>query len=100
VERGADRSFADRVITFFEAVQRLDDETLHLGHAYFQNCVDEEKARQAWEFRLRPFFKKACRLDAAMLATVVRHWLRVCPPVGAGEATTNEKLSSEASGEI
>jgi len=72
-------SFIDRVVRFFEALQKLDDEMVHLGHAYFSNCVDEASARRAWEFRLRPFFKKACRLDKAMLDNITRMWSEAFP---------------------
>ncbi|MER9316364.1 AAA family ATPase [Mesorhizobium sp. M0659] len=74
-----DPTFVERIVTFFEAIQALDDEMVHLGHAYFNNCVDEESARRAWAFRLLPFFTKACRLEREMLNTIKRHWLKVVP---------------------
>ncbi|MGX9181816.1 AAA family ATPase [Mesorhizobium sp. BHbdii] len=74
-----DSAFVERIVTFFEAIQALDDEMVHLGHAYFNNCVDEESARRAWAFRLLPFFTKACRLEREMLNTIKRHWLKVVP---------------------
>lgn len=79
-DKNADPAFIDRVVAFFQAVQRLDDEMVHLGHAYFNNCVDEESARRAWTFRLLPFFTKASRLDKEMLANIKRQWLKVVPP--------------------
>lgn len=79
-KKGAAPDIIDRVVGFFESVQKLDDEMVHLGHAYFINCIDEVKARQAWEFRLQPFFKKACRLDRSLLDNITRSWRRAFPP--------------------
>ncbi|MCG6116150.1 MAG: AAA family ATPase [Mesorhizobium sp.] len=77
--KDVDSAFIDRVVGFFEGVQQLDDEMVHLGHAYFGNCLDEDSARRAWNFRLYPFFKKACRLDKETLAEVRRLWSRSFP---------------------
>lgn len=81
--KNADPEFIERVVTFFRAIQALDDDMVHLGHAYFKNCVDEASARKAWAFRLLPFFTKACRLDKEMLASIKRLWLAVVPLVSA-----------------
>lgn len=78
---GTDAAFADRVVAFFVAIQRINDEMVHLGHAYFKNCVTEEAAARLWRFRLHPFFKKACRLDKDTLTQIERLWNRVVPPV-------------------
>lgn len=78
--KGAAPEFVERVATFFEAVQKLDDEMVRLGHAYLLSCTDEAAARRTWEFRLQPFFKKACRLNKNMLMNITRLWLKVVPP--------------------
>lgn len=85
----ADPIFIERVVTFFNAVQAIDDEMVHLGHAYFNNCVDEDSAGWAWKFRLLPFFTKACRLDKQTLSNIKRFWLRVVP------ATKNAEVAQE-----
>lgn len=97
-ERGAASELIDKVVGFFQAVQRESDEMVHLGHAYFINCVDESSARRAWDYRLLPFFKKACRLDGALLERITRNWERAFPadfprPAGpnVAEATTEEE---------
>lgn len=79
-DKGAAPEFVERVATFFEAVQKLDDEMVHLGHAYLLSCTDEAMARKTWDFRLQPFFKKACRLNKDMMANITRLWLKVTPP--------------------
>ncbi|TAV90447.1 McrB family protein [Rhizobium leguminosarum] len=76
---GADAAFVDRVAAFFDAVLKLEDEAVHLGHAYFNNCLDEASARRVWNYRLLPFFKKACRLDRDLLQRIGRMWLNVVP---------------------
>ncbi|MFD1253482.1 5-methylcytosine-specific restriction enzyme B [Devosia equisanguinis] len=77
--RGVDNALIGRLSEFFEGVQKLDNELVRLGHAYFNNCVDEESSRRAWNFRLLPFFKKACRLDKSMLLEITRMWLKAFP---------------------
>ena len=96
LDMGADAAFVDRIVTFFEAVQRLEEETVHLGHAYFLNCLDETLARQAWEFRLQPFFKHACRLDNAMFANITRLWLKVVPSASASTEPAVPEASDAA----
>src|SRR5690606_16380104 len=53
-DNGADRAFVDSVATFFEDVLKIDDEAVHLGHAYFNNCLDEASANRVWNYRLHP----------------------------------------------
>lgn len=82
LKKGAEEDFVERILTFFRGIQRLDDEMVRLGHAYFSMCVDEQSARRVWNFRLNPFFRKACRLDKEMFDNINRMWLRVSPPIG------------------
>lgn len=102
-QREADPAFIERVVTFFSAVQAIDDEMVHLGHAYFNNCVDEDSARRAWTFRLLPFFTKACRLDKETLSSIKRLWLKVVPAPqsvgGAERASATASNDAEASEE-
>lgn len=78
-EKGATQAVVDKIVGFFEAVQKENDEMVHLGHAYLINCIDEASARRAWEFRLLPFFRKACRLDRSLLEGITRSWNRAFP---------------------
>lgn len=99
LKKGSDPAFVERVITFFNAVQALDDEMVHLGHAYFNNCINEESASLAWEFRLIHFFSKACRLDKEMLRNIKRLWLKVAPvasDIGTGPATQTTVSAGES----
>lgn len=76
---GAEAAFVERVAAFFDGVLKLEDEAVHLGHAYFNNCLDEASARRVWDYRLLPFFRKACRLDRDLLQRIRRMWLSVVP---------------------
>lgn len=76
---GADGTFVDLVATFFDGVLKIEEEAVHLGHAYFNNCLDETSARRVWDYRLLPFFRKACRLDRELLQKIRRMWLNVVP---------------------
>jgi 5-methylcytosine-specific restriction enzyme B len=78
--RGAVLEVIDRVVAFFEKVQSLEDEQCHLGHAYFIECLDQDAADQIWRFRLRPFFKRACRLDPAQFASIEQLWTDTVQP--------------------
>ncbi len=79
LSHGADGNFVDLVAAFFDGVLKIEDESVHLGHAYFNNCLDEASARRVWDYRLLPFFKKACRLDKDLLQRIRRMWLNVVP---------------------
>ncbi len=79
IEGGAAPDLIDRVVAFFDSVQRESDEMVRLGHAYFITCLDEASARRCWEYRLLPFFKKACRLDSALLDRISKSWARSFP---------------------
>ncbi|WP_259667659.1 McrB family protein [Rhizobium lentis] len=76
---GADGAFVDLVATFFDGVLKIEEEAVHLGHAYFNNCLDQPSARRVWNYRLLPFFRKACRLDSELLQKIRRMWLNVVP---------------------
>ncbi|MBR0555004.1 AAA family ATPase [Ciceribacter sp. L1K23] len=79
LDKGAKEPFVDKVAAFFEAVLKIPDDAVHLGHAYFNNCLDEASARRVWDYRLLPFFRKACRLDRELLQRIQRLWLSVVP---------------------
>lgn len=92
--KGAAPEFVDRMVTFFIGIQKLDDELVHLGHAYFNNCLDEERARRAWAYRLLPFFKKACRLNKDLLSQIQRLWLKAVPNPVTTEAPAEEPATT------
>ncbi|MFV3132038.1 McrB family protein [Niveispirillum sp. KHB5.9] len=94
-KKGVSPGFIDKLTTFFEAVQQLDDEMVHLGHAYFLSCTDEVAAHRTWDFRLYPFFKKACRLNKEMMANITRLWLRVVQPTAAATTTSSNDAGRE-----
>lgn len=98
----ADPELTDRLVDFFEKVQALDDDMVHLGHAYFSNCIDEESAGYIWSFRLLPFFTKACRLDKEMLSQIKRLWNRVvtsAPSNQTVEAQMKAVIGAETAGQ-
>jgi 5-methylcytosine-specific restriction protein B len=90
-ERGSSPEWVEAVVGFFSFVQALPDEMLHLGHAYFLNCTDPQKARRAWAYRLSPFFRRACRLDQDTLRAITARWEAIVPqdaaPVAAAGTT-------------
>ncbi len=98
--KGATNDFTDRIVGFFDSVQNLDNEMVHLGHAYFINCVDEASARLAWDFRLLPFFRKACRLDRSTLQKIIRSWKSAFPdPVPTTDGDQGAEAEADAGNE-
>lgn len=75
-ENGAEPEFIDRIVAFFDGVQALEDDMCHLGHAYFRDCTNLSNAQQVWNFRLHPFFRRACRLDTSTLSSIEEMWQR------------------------
>jgi 5-methylcytosine-specific restriction protein B len=94
-KKGASSEFVERIVVFFNAIQKLDDELVRLGHAYFNNCIDETSARRAWAYRLLPFFKKACRLNKDMLSQIQRLWLKAVPNLVTPEAVQSSGQTGE-----
>jgi 5-methylcytosine-specific restriction enzyme B len=95
-DKGADPAFVDRLATFFSGIQQLNDDLVHVGHAYFGNCLDDASARRAWSFRLHPFFKKACRLNKEMLGQIESLWLKAVPAPAAAEQVAAPAVAAEA----
>ncbi|MFC6740460.1 McrB family protein [Methylobacterium tardum] len=72
--KGAEQEFVERMLAFYEGIQRLDDEYCRLGHAYFINAVNDTSARRIWAFSLDPFFKRACRFLPETYKDIRRMW--------------------------
>jgi 5-methylcytosine-specific restriction protein B len=79
-KKGSAPEFIGIIAEFFSSIQKLDDEMVRLGHAYFGNCVDPVSSHAIWKFRLHPFFKKACRLNRDLLSRIEQLWVRTIPP--------------------
>ena len=101
VERGASSDFAGRLVDFFERLQKLPLETVHIGHAYFLQCVDLATAKEVWAFRLRPTFRRACQLDPAILETIEENWREIVEngTVGAQGHSPGNERAGETSAE-
>lgn len=93
-EKGAAEVLVTRLVTFFEAVQSLDDEMVHLGHAYFSACIDEQSAKSIWEMRLLPFFRKACRLDRGLLNEIQKLWAEVFQDEAGTPVATEDEVAA------
>lgn len=74
LDKGAAPQFVDRLLVFYEGIQRLDDEYCRLGHAYFINAVNDVSAERIWAFSLDPFFKRACRFLPETYKTITQMW--------------------------
>ena len=74
--------YLERLIGFFERLQREPTREAHLGHAYFLRCVDISSARQVWKLRLRPTLEKACAFDPAAFARIEERWKQVVEEAG------------------
>ena len=74
IAKGAAAAFAEKMVSFFNSLQRLDNDLVRIGHAYFLTCVDKASASDTWSFRLRPTFSRACRLDKATYAQIEELW--------------------------
>lgn len=71
---GASEEMVEKVASFFAFLQEQEEETVRLGHAYFLRCTDEEATRRIWDFRLRPVFDRACRLDRELFGRLEVAW--------------------------
>lgn len=74
VKNSATEGFADRIVEFFTELQKMPLATVRLGHAYFLRCIDADNAKAAWSLRLRPTFRRACRLEMALFEKIEGMW--------------------------
>jgi 5-methylcytosine-specific restriction protein B len=56
---GMEPGLLEKVVAFFEWVQSLPEERLHIGHTYFMGIKDRAGLQRRWNLQLRHFFKKA-----------------------------------------
>lgn len=77
INNGMEEGLRDRVVRFFEHLQRIENPYCHIGHAYFYSVKDEAGLERLWEFQLRFLFEKAFRLDREGYKTVDAAWRRV-----------------------
>ena len=98
-EGGASEGFCDKVVGFFEELQRLELVTVRLGHAYFRRCVDRTSAEHVWRLRVRPTLGRACRLEPELLEIIDKLWLGVVSEeVAEGQAGGEKDGGTEGSG--
>ncbi len=74
-ENGMENELQDRVMRFFEAIQR--NPNCLIGHAYFRGVADEDGLRRLWEHQLQFHFQKAFVLDPGGLRLVEQDWSRI-----------------------
>lgn len=72
-ERHTPEALIDRLVSFFEGLQKQPAEATHLGHAYFLPCTSVERAKRTWEFRLAPTLRRACD-DQALFEELRASW--------------------------
>lgn len=88
--KGASPAFVEKLVAFFGTVQRMETETLHVGHSYFLACTDEQTAQAVWRFRLDPFFRKATRLAPDEYRAILAEWQKVVVAPAAPAAAVEE----------
>lgn len=69
------------IISFFDELQRKEVDEVHLGHAYFLQCLDNESTKASWRLRILPSLRRACRFDREMLEEILGDWDRLVRPV-------------------
>jgi 5-methylcytosine-specific restriction protein B len=67
----------DGVLQFFDSVQRSDNIYCRIGHAYFLHARDPASLRRLWDFRLAPFFRRACKPDPGEFRQIESLWGRL-----------------------
>jgi 5-methylcytosine-specific restriction protein B len=69
--------FIDRIVEFFEKLQRSETEGVRLGHAYFLKSINEKAAADIWSLRIKPTLRRACRLNQSLFKEIETDWLKV-----------------------
>jgi 5-methylcytosine-specific restriction enzyme B len=94
-ENEVEDELSQRVVGFFEFLQRTQTTTNRIGQAYFRTVRDEPSLRRVWEHQLRIILEKAFVLHPEEFEKVERQWLRVLP----AETTRAESPATEVSTE-
>lgn len=94
---GLGKGVVDGVVKFFNAVQRLPNPMLHIGHAYFANVSSVESLARVWEFQLRHHFRAVCRLEPDEFKKLESMWRQmVLSTLQAGESASDIGLVPDA----
>ena len=67
----------EAVVRFFEAIQRLPNRFVRIGHAYFARIQDRAAVLRLWELQLRHHFERACRSNTAEYEHIEGLWKSV-----------------------
>lgn len=70
-------AFINKMVEFFETLQRSETEGVRLGHAYFLKCINEKAAADIWSLRIKPTLRRACRLNQSLFKELETNWLKV-----------------------
>lgn len=74
-ENGMEEELRDRLLNFFDHLQRHENPYCKVGHAYFRSVSDEDSLRRLWDHQLRFHMEKAFRLDPPGLRDVRGRWV-------------------------
>jgi len=91
---GVPETLTKALESFFSNVQKIPNEACRIGHAYFVGIKTADDLAGLWKFQLLPFFRKACKFDAASLEAVTALWT-AAERASAGETVREGALESE-----
>lgn len=60
--------------SFFDALQKTENEFCRIGHAYFVSATNPASTRRLWTYQLHPYFKRVCRSDRETLRKIEGMW--------------------------
>ena len=83
----------DAIARFFEAIQKMPNRFLHVGHAYFVRAVDRASTLRLWNMQLRHHFERASRSNPGEFERVLGLWEQLV--VRAFTTTTEENTTDE-----
>lgn len=70
----ADEGVRTALQSFFDALQKTENEYCRIGHAYFVSATDPASVRRLWTYQLHPYFKRICRSDREALRKIEGMW--------------------------
>jgi 5-methylcytosine-specific restriction protein B len=76
----------DRILRFFEWLNKQQNPLCHIGHAYFDKVRNVESLERLWDSQLRFQLEKANRLDATEFRDIERRFRGEILQEGAAEA--------------
>jgi 5-methylcytosine-specific restriction protein B len=80
---GVEVSLCEKILNFFDYLQRDPNPMVKVGHAYFAGVRDESGLHRLWQHQLRFVIERAFPLEQDGLKRIIKRWEQLFPTTSA-----------------